>query len=119
MIGAAIEVHRELGPGHLENTYERALAFELARRNTPCRVQIWIRVKYKGEIVGRGKIDIIVNERLVVEVKAVSDLLPIHSAQTLSYLRATGLQLGLLINLNESTLKQGIKRIVNTRSKEL
>lgn len=111
VIGAAIEVHRELGPGYLESLYEEALAIELTASGVPFVRQPEITVKYRNVDVGHGRMDLLVGGRLVVELKAVESLLPIHSAQVISYLRATGLHVGLLLNFNVSVLKAGVKRI--------
>lgn len=111
VIGAAIEVHRCLGPGFLEAVYEEALCLELQARNVPYARQFEIFVNYKGQKVGKGFIDILVDGRLVLELKAVETLLPLHSAQALSYLKTTGHRLALLINFNVPMLKSGIKRI--------
>jgi GxxExxY protein len=110
-IGAAIEVHRSLGPGFLESVYEEALAIELGLQNIPFARQVTIAVPYKGHIVGESRVDILVANALVVELKAVDLLAPIHSAQLISYLKATGHRLGLLINFNVPILKEGIKRL--------
>ncbi len=115
VIGAAIAVHCALGPGFLESTYERALCIELTKRGIPYTAQHLIRVEYEGIAVGEGRVDLLVNDALIVEVKAVEQLAPIHEAQIMSYLRATRIQLGLLINFNTKLLKQGIRRIVLTR----
>lgn len=112
VIGAAIEVHRALGPGFLESVYEEALSFELEQRAVPFTRQHVISVSYKGRPVGEGRLDMLVAGRLVVELKAVDELAPIHMAQVISYLKATGHKLGLLINFNVPTLKQGIRRVV-------
>lgn len=114
VIGAAIEVHRHLGPGYLESVYEEAIAIEFEIQGIPYRRQHGVAVSYKGRRVGQGKIDFIVGEKLVVELKAVETLLPLHTAQVISYLKATGCQLGLLINFDERTLRQGVKRVVLT-----
>jgi GxxExxY protein len=114
VIGAAIEVHRELGPGFLEVVYEDALCIELESRGIGFVRQAAVEVLYKGRIVGQGFIDLFVEESLIVELKAVEQLLQIHTAQVISYLKATGLPLGLLINFNVPKLVQGVKRIVYT-----
>ena len=113
-IGAAIDVHRALGPGYLESVYEEALAIELSLRNIPFARQPEISVRYKQWEVGKSRLDLLVGQSLIVELKAVESLQEIHRAQLISYLRATGLQLGLLINFNVPVLKQGIKRVVLT-----
>ncbi|MEO6457246.1 MAG: GxxExxY protein [Chloroflexia bacterium] len=118
-IGAAIEVHSLLGPGLLEALYEEALCVEMAIRSIPFTRQVPVPMTYKGREIGLGRPDILVADALVVELKTVEALAPVHTAQVLSYLRATGYQLGLLINFNVSALKQGgIKRIVLTKRPE-
>ena len=112
VIGAAIEVHRILGPGFLEAVYEQALCVELRLRGIPFERQKPTKVDYKGEYVGEGRLDLLVNDRLVVELKAVRELAPIHTAIVLSYLKATGRRLALLINFNVSRLKDGVRRLV-------
>ena len=112
VIGAAIEVHRELGPGFLESTYEEALAIELTLQGIAFTRQHPIALKYKGHTVGEGRLDILVENCLIVELKSVERLHPIHDAQVISYLKATGLTLGLLINFNVTILKQGVKRLI-------
>ena len=112
IIGAAIEVHRHLGPGQLESVYERALAQELAFREIPHRTQVPITVHYKGVCVGEFFADLVVDDRIVVELKAVTALQPVHVAQTLSYLDAAGLRIGLLINFNVPVLCRGVRRLI-------
>jgi len=112
VIGAALEVHRILGPGFLESVYEDALAIELALRSVSFERQKAVSVSYKGRRIGEGRSDFLVESTLVVELKAAERLLPVHQAQVLSYLKATGCRLGLLINFHESQLRQGIRRIV-------
>lgn len=112
VIGAAIEVHRALGPGFLESVYEEALCVELELRRIPYTRQHTIALNYKGHRVGEGRLDLLVADQLVVELKAVESLLPIHHAQLMSYLKGLRLPLGLLINFNVPVLKTGIKRIV-------
>lgn len=114
VIGAAIEVHRALGPGLLEGMYERALCIELTRRGIGHATQVAIDATYKGDGIGTVRLDLVVGGTVVVDLKTVDALLPIHTAQTLAYLRITGLKLGLLINFNTLALKSGIKRIVNS-----
>jgi GxxExxY protein len=114
VIGAAIEVHRLIGPGYLESVYVEALSVELNLRNIPFTRQVIIGVNYKDHTVGEGRLDFLISGKLVVELKAVDSLAPIHTAQVLSYLKATGLQLGLLINFNTSILKNGLKRIIRS-----
>jgi GxxExxY protein len=112
VIGAAIEVHRLLGPGFLESVYEEAMCIELALREIAFTRQHQVTIDYKGRPVGQGRLDILVAESLVVELKAVEALAPIHSAQMISYLRITKRQLGLLINFKVAILRDGIRRIV-------
>lgn len=112
VIGAAIEVHRELGPGFLESVYEEALSQELTARQIPHVRQAIINIRYKGSLVGEGKLDLLVDKRLIVELKSVETLAPVHKAQVISYLKTTGLFLGLLINFNVPVLKDGVQRIV-------
>ena len=114
VIGAAIEVHRELGPGFLESVYEEALGIELAGRKISFERQKEINVIYKGHQIGRQRVDLLVGQALIVELKTVEELAEIHKAQVISYLKATGLPLGLLINFNVPVLKSGIQRIVYT-----
>ena len=111
VIGAAIEVHRQLGPGYLESVYEEALAVELTLRGIPFARQVGFALDYKGHKIGEGRMDLLVDSCLVVELKAVEELAPIHTAQTISYLKATKHRLALLINFNVPVLKAGIKRI--------
>ena len=115
IVGAAIEAHRVLGPGFLEFTYEEAMAIELTLRGIPYTSQVPVPVIYKGHPVGQGRLDLLVSDTIIVELKAVEVLAPIHSVQLLSYLRATGHKLGLLINFNVPLLKEGIKRIINSQ----
>jgi GxxExxY protein len=114
VIGAAIEVHRVLGPGFNESVYEQALCRELELRSIPFVRQPNVSVSYKGQVVGEGRMDLLIANELVVELKAIEALGSVHSAQVLSYLRATGRQLGLLINFNVAFLKAGIKRVILT-----
>jgi GxxExxY protein len=113
VIAAAIEVHRHLGPGLLESIYERALCHELHLRAVPFEGQRPVAVNYKGVDLGDDlRLDVVVSDQVVVELKAVDKLLPIHEAQLITYLKLTGLHVGLLINFNVRLLKEGIKRIV-------
>ncbi len=113
IIGGAIEVHRSLGPGLLESAYEECLCQELATRRIPFERQRSLPVVYKGLYLDCGyRLDIVVANLVVVEIKAVDRLLPIHEAQLLTYLRLGGWKVGLLINLNVVVLKQGIRRRV-------
>jgi GxxExxY protein len=115
VIGAAIEVHRALGPGLLESAYEICLCHELVLREIQFERQRPIPLEYKGVKLDCGyRSDIIVEETLLLELKAVDALLPIHEAQLLSYLKLTGLRVGLLVNFNVEVLKDGIRRRVLT-----
>lgn len=114
VIGAAIEVHRELGPGFLESTYAKALAVELTRRKIKFVQEASIQLSYKGELIGEGRIDLLVEDRLIVELKAVDKIALIHHVQVMSYLKITKKSLGLLINFNVEVLRDGIKRIILT-----
>ena len=114
IIQAAIEVHRTLGPGLLESTYEECLCHELELRSIPYERQKELPINYKGKTLNCGYwLDIIVTKSLILEIKACESLQRIHEAQLLTYLRLTGLKVGLLINFNVPVLKQGIKRIAN------
>jgi GxxExxY protein len=113
VIGAAIEVHRILGPGLLESVYEECLCRELTLRNVPFERQKELPLQYKGVEIDCGyRLDIIADGALVLEVKACNGLEPVHEAQLLTYLRLTGLKVGLLINFNVPVLKEGIRRLV-------
>lgn len=113
--GAAIEVHRALGPGLLESVYESALARELTLRKIPYSRQVGMPVAYKGELMDLGfRLDLVADNRVVIELKAVEKLLPIHSAQLLTYLRLGRYSLGLLINFNVRKLTDGIERVSNS-----
>lgn len=114
VIGAAIEVHRNLGPGLLESIYQPALEFELRQRGIEFDAQLVMRVKYKGTgLPAKLRLDLVVERQLIVEVKAVERVLNLHSAQLLTYLKLSGLRLGLIINFNVAVLHNGIRRIVN------
>jgi GxxExxY protein len=112
VVGAAIAVHRGLGPGLLESTYQRALACELEDREIPFRAQVPIALTYRGREVGEFFADLIVDDTIILELKAVDRYASVHSAQLLSYLRATGLRLGMLINFNVPVLWKEIRRVV-------
>lgn len=111
VIAAAVEVHRQLGPGFLESVYEQALGIELRKRGIPFESQKQVAVLYDGHKVGTHVLDVLVDGRLIVELKAVSGLEDIHFAQVVSYLKATGARVGLLLNFNSPKLV--IKRLVN------
>jgi GxxExxY protein len=113
IISAAMEVHRALGPGLLESVYQVCLCHELSIRNLPFRQQVEIPVAYKGVKLDCGyRIDLIVSEKVVVELKAVQEILPVHEAQLLTYLQLSHLRVGLLLNFNAEVLKDGIRRRV-------
>lgn len=112
VIGAAIEVHQILGSGFLEEVYHKALREEFLMRRIPHKSEHPVKVIYKGRPVGEGKLDFLVADSLIVELKAVQNLAPIHEAQVLSYLKITKHPLALLINFNVPLLKDGIKRII-------
>ena len=113
VIGAAIAVHRTLGPGHLESAYQKAMEIELAYRRIPFQRQVPVRLIYRGETVGEGRMDFLIDSRVIVELKAVESIAPAHRVQMISYLRMTKLRLGIIINFNVPVLKDGIRRIAN------
>ncbi len=114
VIGAAIEVHKILGPGLLESAYEECLCREFELRKLPCERQKELPIEYKGVKLDCGyRLDIVVAKSLILELKACERLEPIHEAQLLTYLKLTGIKVGLLINFNVPVLKDGIKRMVN------
>ena len=114
IISAAIKVHRELGPGLLESAYEACLAFELSESRLKVEQQKTLPIIYRDVKLDAGyRLDMLVEDSVIVEVKAVEQIAPIHQAQLLSYLKLSGCQVGLLINFNFKMLKQGIKRLVN------
>jgi GxxExxY protein len=113
VIGLAIEVHRELGPGLLESAYEECLCFELGAAALPFERQVPLPVVYKKVRLDCGyRMDIVVQRELVIEVKAIERLLPIHDAQMLTYLRLSGIHVGLLMNFHAAVLKSGLRRLV-------
>jgi len=112
VIGAAIEVHRHLGAGFLERIYQEALCLELTERTLPFEREKSVDVLYKGARIRGQRIDLVVGGCVVVELKAVATINPIHEAKVISYLKTTGLRLGYLLNFHHATMKQGIKRIV-------
>jgi GxxExxY protein len=117
VIGAAIEVHRHLGPGYLESVYQSALAVEFRLRGITFSREHPLELTYKGVDVGQSRLDFLVGadaHRLLVELKTVEMLAPIHHAQVISYLKATQIELGLLINFNVRLLKDGIERVILT-----
>ena len=114
IIGAAIEVHRHLGPGLLETAYEECLCYELNQLGLRFERQVHLPIHYKGmKLEGAYKMDLVVEDAVVVEIKATEETAPIHAAQLLTYLKSSGKRVGLLINFNVPILKKGLKRIVN------
>ena len=114
IISSAIEVHRHLGPGLLESTYEECMAFELHQRNLEIKRQIEIPVLYKGNRLEQNyRIDLLVNNKVIIELKLVNKLEPVHDAQLLTYLKLANKRYGLLLNFNVPIMKQGIKRLLN------
>jgi GxxExxY protein len=111
VIGAAVEVHKELGPGFLESIYEQALKVELSESGLRFDSQNEIKVEYSGVEVGVHRLDLVVEEEIIVELKAVKELADIHFAQLRSYLKATGMKVGLLLNFSKPTLE--VRRVVN------
>ncbi len=113
VIGCAIEVHRTLGPGLLESTYRQCLAYELSYAQIPFQMEVPLPVRYKDVLLDCGyRIDLLVAGDLIVEIKSVETLLPIHQAQILTYMRLAKIPIGLLINFNVTKLQGGIKRFV-------
>ena len=112
IIGCAIEVHRNLGPGLLESIYEAALAIELSAAGLGFARQVPVCVCYKGEAIGEHRLDLLVEDTVVVEIKSVERHDPVFEAQVLTYLRISGKSVGLLINFNTRLLKEGIRRFV-------
>jgi GxxExxY protein len=112
IIGCAIEVHRHLGPGLLESVYESALCVEFKAHSLPYKRQIGIPLFYKGELISEHRPDLIVDDKVIVEIKSVDRLAPIHVAQMLTYLRVTSLGVGLILNFNSQTMKDGTRRVV-------
>jgi GxxExxY protein len=114
IIGACIEIHRSLGPGLLESAYEECLCHELSVAGIAFERQKPLPVHYKNVKLDCGyRLDLVIEQKVIVELKTVESLLPIHEAQLLTYLKLSGLSLGLLVNFNVPVLKSGIKRIVN------
>jgi len=113
VIGCAIEVHRVLGPGLLESTYRRCLAHELQCNNIVFASEHPVPVEYKGVVLDCGyRVDLLVEDKLIVELKSVEHIQPVHEAQLLTYMKLAGIRTGLLINFNVMQLKNGIKRYV-------
>lgn len=117
IIGAAIEVHKELGPGLLESAYEHCLTHLLVKRGFKVDLQVTLPVRFYGELIGAGyRIDMLVNDTVIVELKAVEVVNPVFEAQLLSYLKLSGKPIGLLINFHVPKLAKGIKRLINWES---
>ena len=113
VIGCAMDVHRVLGPGLLESTYEQCLAHELHLAGILFRIQVPLPVEYKGIKLDCGyRVDLMIDDRMIVELKSVEKILPIHQAQLLTYMKLSGISIGLLMNFNVIRLKDGIKRMV-------
>jgi GxxExxY protein len=113
VIGLIIEVHKNLGPGLLENTYKQCLAYELCSAGISFDMEVGLPVKYKSVNISCAyRIDLIIDKQLIIELKNVEKLLPVHEAQILTYMRLSNINIGLLINFNEKYLKNGIKRYV-------
>lgn len=113
VIGAAIEVHRQLGPGLLESSYHACMCHELDIRGIAYKSQVELALQYKGQQLGHGYvIDLLVEESVIIEIKSVEKLLPIHSSQLLTYMKLQKLSAGLLVNFNVVTLLQGLKRLL-------
>ncbi len=114
ILDAAITVHKEMGPGLLESVYECCLVKELSLRNIKAASQMQLPLYYKGELLNKEfRIDILVEDEIILELKSVDELLPVHDAQIISYLKLANKKLGFLINFNESLMKNGFNRFVN------
>ena len=118
VINAAIKVHNELGPGLFESVYEEILSYELKKKGHVIEKQVSIPVVYEGIIMETGfRADLLVDREVIVEIKSIELIAPVHKKQVLTYLRLTGLKIGLLINFNEELLKKGIARLFNNYAK--
>ena len=114
VIGCAMEVYKTLGPGLLESAYEKALIHELSLTDIPVQSQVEVKMNYKGVNIGEGlRLDLLVDDKLIVELKSVEELKPVHHKQLLTYLKLMDKRLGLLINFNVTDIMQGINRVVN------
>jgi GxxExxY protein len=114
IIGAAIKVHSAVGPGLLESAYEACLAYELEKRGLPARRQVTLPLRYEELVIDNGyRIDLLVADRVVVELKTVQTILPVHRGQLLSYLRLGGYRLGYLLNFHVAHMREGIVRMLN------
>ena len=116
IVDAALEVHRALGPGYLESVYEAAFTYELTLRSIFFERQCVVPIFYKERLVGESRLDLIVGKLVVVELKAVPAMLPIHTAQVLSYLKATSIELGFILNFGAAHMKDGARRLVRTHT---
>ena len=112
IIGCAIEVHKHLGPGLLESLYEKALVFELTQAGLRCQSQVVLPIVYKGSVIGEHRLDLIVENEVILEIKAVERFDNVFQAQILSYIKLSRKRLGLLINFNVPVLKEGIVRVI-------
>jgi GxxExxY protein len=112
VIGACLAVHRELGPGMSESVYSKAVCIELTTRRIPFEREKSIPIRYRGQLLCHQRLDLFVDRRLVLEIKSVEQIHSVHVAQTVSYLRVTGAEIGLVINFNVPLLKHGIRRVV-------
>ena len=114
VIGCAMEVYKNLGPGLLESVYEKALIHELSIKGIPVKSQVEVEMNYKGVNVGEGwRLDLLVDDKLIVELKSVEELKPVHYKQLLTYLKLLDRRLGLLINFNVTDIMLGVNRVVN------
>jgi GxxExxY protein len=114
VVDSCLMIHRELGPGLLESVYEEILAYELENRGLVVERQRGVEVEWDGHNLGKGFVaDLVINSKVILELKSVQKLEPVHFKQLLTYLKLTELKLGLLINFNETLIKNGIKRVVN------
>jgi GxxExxY protein len=111
IVGCAIEVHKELGPGLLESVYETALCIELTAAGLAFKRQVGIPLLYKGQLISEHRPDVVVAELVVVEIKSIERLQSIHLAQMLTYLRVAKIRVGLILNFNSSVMKNGIRRV--------
>jgi GxxExxY protein len=116
IIGAAIEIHRELGPGLLESAYEQCLIWELEDAGMHVDRQVLVPITYKGrEVLDAFRLDLLIEKQVLVELKSIDDFAPVHTAQVLTYLKLTGLKLGLILNFKVDVMRKGIRRVVNSR----
>ncbi len=114
VIGASIEVHKNLGPGLLESVYQECLVKELKNKNISCKENVPVKIVYKGEELDKVfYVDVLIENTLIVELKAIEYVLPVHKSQLLTYLKLSNIKTGLLINFNVSALKDGLTRLVN------